>query len=198
MCVMYKDWRMNHLGELFDASNDREQRNNIAKENPEVTSLMNKKYREWYVHTTGDIKNPVRFILGDERAPLISLTTQDIYMPTGNSAFAQKHVSTLNEKNGPWKIQVAKSGKYKFTLSRYPLYTDLPFNINAHDEEVNFDASLAKISVGGQLLQKEIVATNNHVVFEMDLEAGDTDLQTWLISSDGQEIPSYFVDIEIY
>jgi arylsulfatase A-like enzyme len=197
MCVMYKDWRLNHLGELFNIADDREQRNDIAKDHPEIMELMYEKYSDWLSHTTGDIKVPVRFVLGDKRAPVISLTTQDSYMPKGNSAFSQKHVSELNDKNGPWKVTLAKTGRYKFTLSRYPIYTGLPFNMNVHRDKVNFDAVQAKILVGDKIVQKEIKATDNKVVFELDLKAGDTDLQTWLISSDGMEIPSYFVDVEL-
>ena len=157
---------------------------------------MYQKYREWYVHTTGDIKDPVRFVLGDERAPLISLTTQDTYMPKGNSAFAQSHVSELNDKNGPWKVKIVSKGHYRFTLSRYPIYTEIPFNKNYRRDFEDFDAAEARVAVGNQVAEKKINATDSQIVFEMYLEPGDADLQTWLISSEGKEIPSYFVDIE--
>ena len=137
------------------------------------------------------------FVLGDERAPSISLTTQDSYMPKGNSVFSPRGVLNLDSKNGPWKVSFAREGTYRFTLSRYPLYTDLPIGIDASKEKSDFDAKLAKLSVAGEVVQKPVSASDSHVVFELDIEAGDTDLQTWLISSDGIEIPSYFVDIEI-
>ncbi len=197
MCVMYKDWRMNHLWELYNVADDREQRNDISGTNPLVMDQMKEIYNKWLSHTTGDIKDPVRFILGDPRGKKISLTTQDTYMPKGNSAFAQSHISDLNDKNGPWKVKIVTKGHYRFTLSRYPIYTGIPFNKNYKKDFENFDAAVAKVAIGDQISEMKIKATDSKVVFEMDLEQGDADLQTWLISSEGKEIPSYFVDIEI-
>ncbi len=37
---------------------------------------------------------------------------------------------------------------------------------------------------------------DTYVAFELKPDVGDTDFQTWLIASDGQEIPAYFVDVE--
>lgn len=152
---------------------------------------------DWLTCVTGSIHEPVRFVLGDDRAQKISLTTQDSYVQRGNSVFAQRQVMSLDTSNAPWKVSFVKEGKYRFTLSRYPLYTGFPFNVNASNGQVDFDASLAIMSAGGQVVQKNISPSDNKVVFELDIEPGDSDLQTWLISRDGLEIPSYFLDVEI-
>jgi hypothetical protein len=42
-------------------------------------------------------------------------------------------------------------------------------------------------------VSRENTDSKNHA---FDLKAGNADLQSWLIASDGLEIPAYFVDVE--
>jgi len=196
LCGMVGDWRYNHDGELYNVSEDPAQREDLAGQRPDMVEKMKTIYAEWLDHATGTIREPVRFILGDERAPVISLTTQDTYMAKGNSAFSPRGVLNLEPKNGPWKVRFVRDGTYRITLSRYPLYTHLPIGIHSVKGEPDFKAKRARLAVGDDVVSKEISATDTHMAFEIQLDAGDTDLQSWLIASDGLEIPAYFVDVE--
>jgi arylsulfatase A-like enzyme len=196
VCVMYGDWRYTQNTELYNVKEDPAQREDLAEQNPEMVETMKAIYANWLDQTTGTIHEPVRFVLGDERAPVISLTTQDTYMATGNSVFSPREVLNLGTKNGPWKVKFARSGTYRISLSRYPLYTKLPIGIQGEKGKADFDASIARLSVGEIVVEQELSPEDAHVVFEMKIDAGDADLQTWLIASDGLEIPSYFVDVE--
>ena len=195
-CVMYGDWRFTHKKELFNVMQDPEQKMDVAAQQADVVEKMKSIYMDWLDHATGTINEPVRFILGDPRAPVISLTTQDSYMAKGNSVFSPRGVLNLESKNGPWKVHFARDGLYRITLSRYPLYTDLPMGIRSDRDEHDFSASLARVSAGDLLLEKEISAMDSRVDFEVEISAGDADLQTWFFASDGLEIPAYFVDVK--
>ena len=197
LCVMYQDWRLVNNRELYNVKNDPAQTKDMASSYPEIVERIRGNYADWLEHATKTINEPVRFVLGDDRARKISLTTQDSYVLKGNSVFAQRHVLILSSSNASWKVTFAQDGKYRFKLSRYPLYTGYAFNKNVSNDEIDFDASMAKLSVGGQVVQKNISPSDNYVDFELAVEAGDSDLQTWLISSDGNDIPSYYVDVEI-
>ncbi|MCK4746996.1 MAG: sulfatase-like hydrolase/transferase, partial [Bacteroidales bacterium] len=196
LCVMYGDWRFVSNAELYNVKDDPEQRIDVVDQYPEMVQKMKEIYLEWLAHATGGIHDPVRFVLGDERAPKISLTTQDTYMAKGNSVFSPRGVLALYTQNGPWKVHVARDGKYRFILSRYPLYAHLPFGQNSSTGEPDFNATIARLSLGERVLQQNISPADTHVVFELEVKAGDADLQTWLVSSDGLEIPSYFVDAQ--
>jgi len=196
LCVMFGDWRYNHEGELYNVKDDPAQRQDLADQHPELVAKMKAIYAEWLDHATGTIHEPVRFVMGDERAPVISLTTQDSYMARGNSAFSPRGELNLEAKNGPWKVKFVRGGTYRITLSRYPLYTSLPIGVQSEKGKADFDAIMARLSVGGQVVEKKISPMDTYVAFEMKLEVGDADLQTWLVASDGLEVPAYFVDVE--
>jgi len=196
LCVMFGDWRYNHEGELHNVKEDPAQRDDLAEQYPEVIEQMKAIYAEWLDHATGSIREPVRFILGDARVPVISLTTQDSYMPRGNSVFSPGGVLKLDTKNGPWKVRFVRDGSYRITLSRYPLYTQLPMGIHSGNGKADFDAAMARLSVGERVVEKRVSPEDSHVSFEVSMKAGDADLQTWLIASGGLEIPAYFVDVE--
>jgi len=196
LCVMQGDWRLVSNKELYQVKDDPAQRSDVADQHPEVVRQMREIYGEWLEHATGTIHDPVRFMLGDHRAPTISLTTQDTYMPRGNSVFSPRGVFGLQTNNGPWKVHLVREGTYRFILSRYPRYTNLPIGSESITGEPDFNASLARLSLGDQVREQQISPEDTHVVFELELQAGEADLETWLVSSDGLEIPSYFVDVE--
>ena len=196
VCVMQGDWRLVSNKELYNVKDDPAQRVDVADLHPEMVQKMKEVYKEWLDHTTGTIHEPVRFVLGDGHTSVISLTTQDSYMPRGNSVFSPRGVLNLDTKNGPWKVTFSRDGRYRFTLSRYPVYTALPIGKNSLSGEIDFDASLARLVVGDMVVKQPVSQNDTHVIFEMEVKAGDADLQTWLVSADGLQIPSYFVDVE--
>ncbi len=75
------------------------------------------------------VQKPVRFILGDPWAQKQELTSQDVYWVkdiSSSQAFGQSDTTNLKQAHGPYKVSIARNGKYTFKLSRYPLYTELP------------------------------------------------------------------------
>ena len=113
------------------------------------------------------------------------------------SAFSQGHVRKLAPGRGPWKVTFVNGGDYKITLSRYPLYTGFAFNEKTNGKNSQeFTANKAKLSIGANTYEKDIKATATHVCFEVDVEKGDADMETWIYSEEDITIPSYFVDVE--
>ena len=193
-CVVKGDWRWISRSELYNVNDDRLQNNNIAKQHPEIAASMDKILDEFYAKNAKDRENPVRFILGDKNHPKIKLTTQDLW---GSSAFSQGHVRKLEHGSGPWKVSFVTEGKYKITLSRYPLYTGLAFNAKTNgNNSKEFSANKVKLKVGDKSYQKELKPTDESASFEIEVKAGDTDLETWIYSDEDITIPSYFVDVE--
>jgi len=194
-CVISGDWRLVNKTELYNVRNDPAQRQNVFSSHPDEVSKMNATFEEWLNYTTIRMNEPVRMLLGDEQGGKISLTTQDLY---GKSVFSQGQVEKLLTSDAPWKVTFVRDGRYRFTLSRFPLYTGYSFGeLTKRNKDIDFDATNAKVKVRDQFVEKSIKASDSHVVFELVVKAGDTDLQTWLTASDGTVIPAYFVNVEI-
>lgn len=194
-CVIEGDWRWVGRKELYNIKDDLAQKNNLADQYPDRVKAMDDALLAWLDKNAADRETPVRFLLGAKEHPKISLTTQDLWE---KSAFSQGHVQKLESGKGPWKVTFVNDGRYKVTLSRYPLYTRLAFNAKTKGKKSKeFTANKAKLSIGENTYEKEIEATDTHVTFEVDVKAGDTDLETWIYSVEDITIPSYFVDVEL-
>ena len=149
----------------------------------------------WHAAGLKEIQEPVRFVLGDSRAPVVELTSQDVYKgPKGPQAFSQRHATSLTQAHGPWKVTLANRGSYTFTLSRYPLYTDLPFGVGGRNMEPDFEIERVRLSIAGKTVEQEVTPEETHASFTLDLEKGDADLETWMIG-DGKDATAYFVTV---
>jgi hypothetical protein len=196
-CVIWKNWRLLADVSLYDVKEDRIQKNDIAADHPEVVKQMQGFFSAHRAEGLDLIKEPVRFILGDKRAKIVDLTSQDIYrIGGGPQAFSQSHVRDLTQAHGPYKVTVATKGSYTITLSRYPLYTKLPFGIGGKKmNENDFAIEKVRLAIAGQTAEKEVTPEDTHASFTLDLEKGDTNLETWLIG-DGKDGVAYFVTVE--
>lgn len=197
-CVIWKNWRLIANEQLYDISRDRMQENDVAAQHPEVIKRMTADFDAYHARGLELIKEPVRFILGDARAPKVELTSQDVYSApkAGPQAFGQSDATKLTQAYGPYKVTLARKGRYTFTLSRYPLYTNLPFGVGGRKMEKDFAIEKVRMSIAGQTVEKAVTPGDTHASFTLDLEAGDADLDTALIG-DGKDGVAYFVTIQL-
>jgi hypothetical protein len=120
--VIYKNWRLTGGTELFDVANDQGQKNNIAKQHPKLVARLNTGYNAWDTIGRQYVReSTVRFILGDDVHPEITMTGQDFWTNRGCNPFTQSAAKKLSKCNGPLKVNFVKSGTYAINLSRYPL-----------------------------------------------------------------------------
>ena len=196
-CVMWKNWRLLSGVSLYDVEKDRIQHNDIAADHPEVVKQMTAFFDAHHAAGLELIKEPVRFVLGDRRAPKVELTSQDVYrVGKGPQAFGQSSPKVLLQAHGPYKVTVATRGSYTITLSRYPLYTKLPFGLGGKKmDENDFAIEKVRLAIAGQTVEKSVTGKDTHASFTLDLKKGDTDLETWLIG-DGKDGVAYFVTVE--
>ena len=197
-CVIWKNWRLLAGKNLYDFSKDRMQENDVAAEYPEVVEKLNARFDAYHAHGKTLVQEPVRFILGDPQAPKVELTSQDVYWTkdkSGSQAFGQSDATNLKQAHGPYKVSLARSGKYTFKLSRYPLYTELPLGTGGRKMEKDFAIEKVRISIAGQTVEKAVTPEDTHASFTLELKEGDADLETSLIG-DGKNGVAYFVTVE--
>jgi len=197
-CVIWKNWRLLAGKHLYDISKDRMQENDVAAEYPDVVKKLTTEFDAYHAKGKPLVQEPVRFVLGAPQAPKVDLTSQDVYWTkdkSGSQAFGQSDATNLKQAHGPYKVSIARPGKYTFKLSRYPLYTKLPFGKGGRKMENDFAIEKVRMSVAGQTVENAVTPEDTHTSFTLELKKGDADLDTALIG-DGKDGVAYFVTVE--
>lgn len=196
-CVIWKNWRLIANTQLYDISKDKMQENDVAAGFPEVVKKLQEEFDTYHAIGKPLIQEPVRFIIGDPCAPVQDLTSQDVYWikdVSSGQAFGQGDCEKLKQSHGPYKVTIARDGKYTFTLSRYPPYTGMTFG-RGHRSVGTFHIEKVRMSIAGQTVEKAVTPEDTHASFTLDLKAGDAELDTALIG-DRNDGVAYFVTIE--
>jgi hypothetical protein len=62
-------------------------------------------------------------------------------------------------------------------------------------EENDFAIEKVRLAIAGQTVEKAVTPKDTHASITLELEKGDTDLETWLLG-DGKDGVAYFVTVE--
>ncbi len=184
--VMAARWRLVEGRKLFDITEDPSQSTDLAAVNPEVVAELRAAHRDWY-RSIGPGMQPTRIVIGHDAENPSDLTSQEWQSPDSRTVWSRNHLETRKLENAPWLVTVHQAGRYRFTLSRWPRYAGKPL-----------DSIHARLRVGGQDVSTEVARSEavTEVSFEVGLEAGPTELWTWLTTPDGREHGAYFVTAE--
>ena len=61
----------------------------------------------------------------------------------------------------------------------------------------SFTPTHAKISINNKEYEAFVGETDTNVFFELEIEKGAADIETWIFSKEGIIIPSYFLEVEL-
>lgn len=181
--VMTDTWRLVDGAQLYAIEKDVSQQNDVAADNPEVVALLRREYESWWKDISGRFDKYVRIKLGDSHANPATLTCHDWH--AGSVPWNQNHIRSGLMSNGPWMVQVVRGGKYKITLRRWPSERPGPI-----------EAVTAKLKIGGNEVEKKVSPDAESVTFEVELKAGDTELQSWLTTPKGKTRGAYYAEVE--
>ena len=212
--VMTGRWRLIDGKQLYDLDADPGQTRDVARVHPDVVRQLRGAYeRYWDDVTVGDDQYG-RPILGAAAQPEIMLCSQD-WMPTaGPCPWSQAHVASGAAAFGFWPVQVAESGSYRFELRRWPREVEtslsgVPSNPQVADAFLNDEPVLgtlyhaqpraipvagARLKVGQKTLETRMGKGDVAAIFTVDLVAGRTQIETWLLDKSSKELcGAYFV-----
>ena len=115
-------------------------------------------------------------------------------------AWNQGQIRQGLECNGYWAIEIAEDGEYAFELRRWPKEEDKPITAGIPGEPINLynggkalDLKTARIRVGDQEQTQAIDPDAKGVTFTFALNAGETQLQTYLTDDDGFSVGAYYI-----
>lgn len=220
--VMTRDWRLvrpfpkkTDRIELYEIQKDRSQQNNVVAAHPNVVKDLLQKYDQHWKDLRLD--RPVERPVASAQATLrLSCDITNV----GNPITQQAVRKGLPVKPF-WGIEVADSGKYLFEVRRWPREVDVPMtsgldptqdpNIEyiGHDNYridvpgIALDIEAVKLKLSSvsktksEWQQTNPVSENaTGVTFEMELTAGQHDLEAWFQMKSGASKGAYFVYIE--
>jgi arylsulfatase A-like enzyme len=187
--VMTQRWRLLADDELYDMSQDREQKVNVAPQHPEVVARLKQEYADWFADVTAESDEPVRLVVGAPEQNPIWLDTWDL---RGQCVYMQHQVEVCERADGQWALDVARAGRYEITLRRWPV--EVPRAIDdglvvlragkegSRPAETR-GADMARLLVGGREWTAPIPDTAHDVRFLVELDAGPTSLQGWFVNT---------------
>ncbi|MGI8978989.1 MAG: arylsulfatase [Pirellulaceae bacterium] len=183
-------WRLIDGKELFDLRTDPGQKQDIAAKNPDVVKRLRDEYEKWWTHVSPRFNEYSDIPLGAEHAPVQELCCHDWHpvddkTPPWNQS-GQEGVAKDPLVNGRWAVDVARPGKYAFTLRIRP--AGVPYKI---------PAGKARVKIGDVEAAVDITAAADSVTITLDLKAtGHVMLQTWLSESDGKSRGAYYTTVK--
>ncbi|WP_066630868.1 arylsulfatase [Labilibacter marinus] len=123
-CVMTSQWRLVNGNELYDIYADPGQKNNVAESHPERVKKMQNFYNEWWSRAEKDFEYPV-IKIGTEYENPMHMTCHDMHTEQGIPWHQNMIRTGKNFDEGYLLTEVVASGKYKISISRYPLESGL-------------------------------------------------------------------------
>jgi arylsulfatase len=203
--VMWKKWRLVHDKELYNLEEDPSQKNDVASQYPEIVKSMKAHYADWWETVKPVVSIWARPVVGGAENPS-RLTCFEWAKKTSNVNVTQQgSVWNGGKVNGTWMLNVETAGKYRFELRRYPKEADFPMS-GAYPETKReyrtfgecraLPITQARIKIGSHDKSMAVAQDDKCASFELTLEAGDTELKTWLMDKDGNELcGAYYVEV---
>ena len=205
--IMTDDYRLIRGKELYDFNLDAGQTTDISEQHPEIVEKMRADYEAWWARVSqrSDEINPIPVGYDESH---VTLTCHDIHADDGKMpAWNQTQVRLNRNPNGFWIIDVKRAGKYSIALHRYAKETNAGFNEavpigddidggRPYPEGRPINVTKAKLKVGDREEEQNISSDALNAVFELELEAGEQELKSWLIDQDEVEVGAYYVYIQ--
>lgn len=190
---MTNRWRLIDNKELYDIIGDPGQANNVIEEHPEVVAEIRLAHQQYWSRVSPGDREPPRFIIGHPDDPEVFLTPSDWYLPMVPWNHAQ--VAKGSPHAGEWQISVAEQGTYRFEVRRWPREAAAPiggvptfaqktvdaWTVKGGIENLIYGSEMTALAVHSILLEvgaykqtAQVEEDDQYIVFEVELEQGDT------------------------
>jgi len=214
--VMSQQWRLINGKELYDIQKDPGQKNNVAKEHPDVVAKMTDFYDQWWAELEPTFEEPTEIYLGHPDAPEASLTAHD-WIQSSYPPWNQGHIRSGDGYNaqkqnvkhqGHWAVKVIRDGTYEVRLRRWPeeadepIHAQLPPGSNVPGASkamrarpgVALPIASATLRIDGKDLESKPVPEDaDEVTFMTKLKSGSRKLSPLFVTDDGNELGAYYV-----
>ena len=209
-CVMQGDWRLIDGKELYNIQLDKEQRNNIFTNYPEITKRLSEGYEQWWTRTAvrAEQHQYIPVSTGKKKSHVF-LNCHDCHDSLNRKlAYDQTLVrAALKQYPVYWAINVPEDGVYNIELYRWPLESGLDFkaaapqgkeipNGKAYLEGVKITNIVsASISFNGKTTTKKVNAEGVKAIrfANVKVKKGDYFFKALIEDSKGEQQGVYYV-----
>ena len=210
MCHAERSWRLINGEELYDIQSDPEQRQDIAAEHPNIVARLRAGYDAWWVNVSSQFDSTIPIAIGQNVDETVLLNSHDWRNDPVECAWNQSLIRGGLKCNGYWEVDIIEAGRYWIELRRWPREQDhpiakgIPGPIKHYNTEIkagygggrSIPVVHARLTVGEAEISQPIALDDTCVIFEIDLNAGETLLQTYLGDAEGNTIGAYYVYVE--
>ncbi len=184
--VMTDRWRLVNGGELYDMERDPGQATNIAEAHPAVVAQLRDRYEVWWTSLQPALGRHSYIVVGANEENPARITCMDWHNDDiKNIPFLHRQIEEAREANGYWMIEMARPGRYEFTLRQQP--AEAPFPLQA---------THARLIVGEREASAEVPAGAAGVTLALDLPAGPARMQTWLTDGNlGKSRGAFYLEV---
>ena len=205
--VMTRRWRLVRGEELYDIEADPGQRQDVAADHPGEVKRLRGAHDAWWDEISPGLETYCPITLGDPAENPARLCAMDVL---GDVAWHQTHITQAKESTGTWAIEIAKPGRYHFSLRRWPAERDLAIDGIIPPEEARTliyapeDARSeairpveARLSLFGEERSEPLESGDKTAEFTLAIRStGTTLLHASFIDEEGDIQGAYYVDVE--
>ena len=179
--VMTDGWRLVNGRELYEIKSDPGQRHNVADQHPQAVAELRKAYDNWWDDISTEFSQPVRIIIGSDRANPTALNPHD-WIGRPQELFDQSQVRRGRvagngaEYQGHWLIEVAQDGRYEIEFRRWPKELNQPITAGIPDGTA-LPTTQARLKIGEVEQSLPVTTEMIGVTFSVDLKAGPATLE---------------------
>lgn len=208
--VLTSQWRLVNRTELYDIIADPAQEKNVAADYPDVAEKLQKAYEKWWLDLEPFLAERARISVKAEHLP-VRLNCHD-WIDGEVTAWNQQMIRKGNVREvggGTWAIDVAAAGEYIFRVRRWPMEVSVPITVGVaaglpqpgekgFREEAGRALPIvgAKVAVGDQIYQSDLVGEKEEVTISVPLPAGPADVRVQYILEGGAGIGAYYVEVD--
>ncbi|MDE2729585.1 MAG: arylsulfatase [Gemmatimonadota bacterium] len=205
--VMTRRWRLVRGKELYDIKADPGQRKDLAADLPDVVERLRVAHDAWWDEISAGLEAYCPITLGDPAENPARLCAMDVL---GDVAWHQTHITEAKQSTGTWAVEIARPGRYRFSLRRWPAERDLAIDGIIPPEEARTliyapeDARSeairpveARLSLFDEERSEPLKSGDKTAEFTLAVcSTGMTLLHASFIDEDGGIQGAYYVDVE--
>ncbi|MFR9651002.1 MAG: arylsulfatase [Rikenellaceae bacterium] len=211
-CVARDEWRLINGNQLYDMSNDREQRVNVAKEHPEIVKELTAEYKSWWAKTSvrADQKQYIPISITESKT--VTLVCHDLFDEQGRPNIWNFDMLHTTRKPAPAAWNVSLDRATKVTIDGYrwspesgialgdnaPLGRYIPNGTRYPAAGKIDDMVSMRVVVDG----KEVAKTTNLDLTKpsvkipaVKLPAGEYEMQVLFADAKGEEYSAWYVNV---
>ncbi len=206
-CVLTRDWRLVFGRELYAIKDDPGQRRDLAEEHPEVVRRLREAQEAWWREALPRMSEYAPISLGAAAENPTRLDAMDVQ---GDVAWNQNHVAAAQKSTGTWAVKVERPGRYRFALRRWPAELGLPLAAGLAQEKADALAPYlartvprtiqpvaARVAIFDCESRLAVDPQACEAVVDMQIaQTGQTRLDAWFATADGEEQGAYYVYVE--